>query len=187
MHIFNKTDDYNNLLKRGTIIWRQCGFKVVGIHRSMMAELREVKFEETAKGTWMARVHIHGDFTDEPAVHSSGFPGIIVFTDTKPEDSFTHLIVDRVSKAGKAIFASAAKPYDMEDYLQFRSRLASAHAYNLNSAFDERVKIAMGIQTNELRTNERRLISMPIHGPRDKDALYHYCHLRRMLTVQKSA
>lgn len=184
MHTFSKSDNYNLLLKPGTVIWRQCAFKR-GKMGSLVASVNDPVFELTDKNTWMGRCFIQGggDFISEPVAHGAGFPGIIMFMEEKPESHWTHLLVRKVQKEGKVIFAEPTDPYPMEDYLNFRSNLATAFLNDLNGSFDDKVKLAMAIWPGEIRPGERRLISEQIHGTKDKDVLFRFCHLRRMLKV----
>lgn len=182
----------------GTVLWRGVAHFAGRDKYHTNVELYEHNFKSTEKGTYLASVVVQGgsgDFIYEPVVVSSASQrlyGIALFVNKMPPTDWTHLIVTGVSKAmrqpynveegchrakGCAVFAEVPRPYNMDDYIGFRERYYSAMTQDLDADFNTRVAIALNIWTDEVRFDERRLLSL--QRWRHPEVLLDYCHLRR--------
>ncbi len=190
-HTLTTRDCYSDMFPLGTILWRATQ------QFSDSAELEDVIFDKTDKGTFMCRAHFLGVSAGwEPHVYGSRnvyngpTRGMVVFMDNEPQEDWTHLIVTGVSKAmrqpvgpdggkndkGMCLFAKEATPYEVEDYLDFRSRLAQIRRQHPNVPIEEIVSLSMDCWPDEKREGERRLV-VDRHNQQATGALYDYAHL----------
>lgn len=188
------------LFRVGTVLWRS-----VAHFGSSEVRINDMAWEKTERGTYIARVVLaggSGDFIDEPVVIPNRVDdqplfGLVLFVDILPEPEWTHLLVKRVSHAmtlpydkeegvrrlkGGAIFATTTKPYNMDDYLKFRSTIRQQG--NLNSTFEEKLKVATEVQPPEYRSQQLRLVTSWRY--REEEALMDYCHIRHSKVLDET-
>jgi hypothetical protein len=195
MHTIKTGEPFAPLFPNGTVLWRPC------FHTSSKARLAEnFQFEKTEKGSYMGRVEIGcGQFLWEPAAYPNTVDkhqihGFVVFMDELPPEDWTHLVVTGVSKAmrlppvaeprggykGAAIFAKAAKPYKMDEYLKFRQAYFNIMSKNLNAKFDQCKDLALTVWPDEVRPEEKRLVAKYHFKHEDTNVVLDYCHLRQL-------
>ena len=143
----DKSDALGKVYGPDLILWRQ----VVCNER---AELQEIEFERTDKGSLMAKVSSHSPSIFEPEVinhknEGTESRGMVVFLREQPPEDWSHLIVTGVSHVlkqpvressgqGGAIFARPGKALDTEAYLRFRWELHRIYKENyLADAFPD--------------------------------------------------
>jgi hypothetical protein len=193
-HKLLKTDAWQSLFPQGTVLWRTVSFTSM----TGNIEVEDWTPVKTEKGSYMCRCLLEGHFTWEPQVHPATYrhdsyrgvtdlpsSGLVVFVDSQPPPRWTHLIVTGVSKVlkepgrpekGAALFCTVPRPYDMNDYKDFRRRMYNVYTQNLNAdiegAIDHSLKIWVAGQTPE----ELRLVNKI--AAVEPEVQYYYAHLR---------
>lgn len=190
-HTLTIADKYADMFPIGTVLHRALN------HDGKKLNPADVEFQKTDKGTVMARMQFLNGAGWEPHVFGAtenGQPttGMVVFLDVPPDDDWTHLIVTGCSKKmreavgpdggkndrGMCLFAKAAKPYDMADYLKFREKLDKARDNATHYGIEQAIKASLDIWPSEQRTGERRVV---VERNWIKEAmptpLYDYAHL----------
>jgi hypothetical protein len=166
----SRKDPWGNMLKKGIVLWRHCSLEEGKIVPS------KVSFQRTEKGTFIGRIVLCGGVGIwEPEVQGNKLDkvkfasGIAVFMQEVPPAHWTHLIIDGISnpftlggqpEKGGCVFAKMAIPFDMQEYIDFRTRMLDAQ-----TAPDANIACAIDI-SSAIWPNQAVPTTLHSHGTR---------------------
>lgn len=182
MNLKSVTESFARMLSKNVVIYRQVEF-VYSPHQNshfrqpVIAQYPETEFiPKGDRGQNMFRMSVSGYFGWNPTafVPGPGRPGLVVFVNDDIPDDWTHLLISGNSfpadKGGAGtVFANVPEPYDMDEYLNYRTQLANIYSDIVTDSrksrwpWPEKMNAVRDIRPPENRYEEKHLFSVPFN------------------------
>lgn len=164
---------------KDTVLWRNVGIRGSASGRYHSAEINDVDFEKTARGSFMARTNLPGMHICEPEVwFSKDAPkthGLVTFLPTLPPPDWKFLVVTGVSTSGTVIFAKYV-PHTISDdqYRDWRVCAFHVRTEHLNSPAEDLLPAYLEV-AQQLPIPHKR-IAIANHWMAEEDDGPRYCY-----------
>lgn len=142
-------DSLGQTICRGVILWRPVA----------SGDALDVEFKPQRTGMgWMCRLGFYSTITPilEPVVQCKGENGYVSLLRNLPPPDWTHLVV--VALSDKSCFAAAPQPFDMTEYLVWRSAVAGVVREYRGFPVEQLKERLLAVPPPEIRHNEIRAL-----------------------------